>query len=137
MDLGYALLIFEKNVEMNKLPPKVQPLLDEFTDVVPKEIPLVLPPIRDIVMLPNKVAYRMSYIEHIKLQRQVNELILKGLVKESRSLCVVPSLLIPNKDGLQRMCINSQVVNKISISYQFPILWLNDLLYELNGATTF
>jgi hypothetical protein len=23
MDLGYALLIFEKNVEMNKLPPKV------------------------------------------------------------------------------------------------------------------
>lgn len=87
MDLGYALLIFEKNAEMNKLPPKVQPLLDEFTDVVPKEIPLVLPPIRDIVMLPNKVAYRMSYIEHIKLQRQVNELILKGLVKESRSLC--------------------------------------------------
>jgi hypothetical protein len=79
MDLGYALLVFEKNAEMNKLSPKMQrnakmirklpPLLDEFADVVPKEIPLVLPPIRDIVMLPNKAAYRMSYIEHIKLQR--------------------------------------------------------------------
>ena len=69
MDLGYALLVFEKNAEMNKLSQKMQPLLDEFADVVPKEIPLVLPPIRDIVMLPNKAAYRMSYIEHIKLQR--------------------------------------------------------------------
>jgi hypothetical protein len=38
----------------------------------------------------------MSLTEHIKLQRQVNELILKGLVKESKSSCVIPALLVGN-----------------------------------------
>jgi hypothetical protein len=38
----------------------------------------------------------MSLTKHVKLQRQINELILKGLVKESKSSCVVPALLVDN-----------------------------------------
>lgn len=35
VNLVYALIAFQENVGINELPPKVQPLLDEFSDVVP------------------------------------------------------------------------------------------------------
>jgi len=38
----------------------------------------------------------MSLTEHVKLHRQVNELILKGLVRESKSSSVVFVLLADN-----------------------------------------
>jgi hypothetical protein len=49
-------------------------------------------------MIPNKVAYWMSPIEHAKLQKQVDELILKCLVNESKSSCVVLAFLVSKKD---------------------------------------
>ena len=64
-----ALVVVEKNEEHNEPPPIMKPILEEFKDVVPKEIPHGLPPMRDIqhhidvvpgAILPNKVAYRMS-----------------------------------------------------------------------------
>jgi len=66
VNLVYAFLFFKENTKINKLPLEVQPLFDEFFDVVPKEIPHDLTPMRDIQhcidfisgsMLPNKEAY--------------------------------------------------------------------------------
>ena len=68
---------------------------------MPKEIPHVWPPMRDIQhqidlipgsVLPNKPAYRMSLNEHQELKRQVNDLLDKWLIQESKSPCVVPAL---------------------------------------------
>ncbi|GLT29252.1 hypothetical protein SLA2020_041290 [Shorea laevis] len=125
---------FERDIA---IPPSVQPLFDEYRDIVPEEIPASLPPIRDIqhcidfvpeATIPNKPTYRMSPTEHEELQRQVDELLSKGLVRESKSPYSVPALLVPKKDGLWRMCINSRAVNKITVSYRFPLPRLDDLL---------
>ena len=72
-----------------------------------------------------------------QLQRQLNELMEKGYVKESISLCVVPSLLVPKKDRSMRMCVHSYAINKITIKYCYIIPWLDDMLDELHGASTF
>ncbi|XP_042027467.1 uncharacterized protein LOC121774676 [Salvia splendens] len=80
----------------------------EFEDVFPEELPSELPPMRGIEhqidflpgsSLPNQAAYKANPKETRELQRQVEELLAKGLIRESLSPCVVPVILVPKKDG--------------------------------------
>ncbi|GJX25180.1 gag-pol polyprotein [Tanacetum coccineum] len=126
--------------------PLVQSLLKSYSHVFPTEIPPGLPPMRSIQhkidlipgsALPNKPAYRTNPQETTEIQRQVDGLLEKGLIRESLSPCAVPTLLVPKKNGEWRMCMDSRSINKITIKYRFPIPRLNDLLDELHGATIF
>ena len=141
-----ALVVVEETESEKEIPKEVEPILEEFVDVVPEEIPHGLPPMRDIqhqidlvpgFVLPNKSAYRMSPKEHEELTRQVDELFDKGLIRDSKSPCAVPTLLVPKNDGSWRMCVDSRAVNKITIEYRFLIPRLNDLLDQLYGASIF
>ncbi|XP_074298779.1 uncharacterized protein LOC141629715 [Silene latifolia] len=87
---------------------EVQKLLDSYEDVFPNELPSGLPPLRGIehqidlipgTSLPNKASYRSDPIATKELQKQIEELVSKGFVRESLSPCAVPALLVPKKDG--------------------------------------
>nr|GEZ12561.1 reverse transcriptase domain-containing protein [Tanacetum cinerariifolium] len=98
----FTLVVIEENEIISETPVQVQPLLKEFADVIPNAIPYGLPAMRDIqhcidfipgFAIPNTPAYRMNPKEFAELQRQVTELLKKGLIQESMSLCAVPALL--------------------------------------------
>ena len=93
---------------MDYLPEEIQELLENFVDIVVDELPHLLPPIRSIdhhidlisgSSLPNKAVYRLTPRENDEVKKQVQELLDKGLIMESLSPCVVPTVLSPKKDG--------------------------------------
>ena len=72
------------------------------------DVPSGLPPIRGIehqidfvssAIIPSRLAYRSNPEETKELQRQVEELLTKGHVRESMSPCAVSVLLVLKKDG--------------------------------------
>ena len=128
------------------LPSPVISLLQDFSDVVPEELPTGLPPLRGIehqidfipgASLPNRPAYRTNPEETKELQRQIEDLMEKGYVRESMSPCAVPVLLVPKKDGTWRMCIDCRAINNITVKYRHPIPRLDDMLDELHGSCVF
>ncbi|XP_038973206.1 uncharacterized protein LOC120105113 [Phoenix dactylifera] len=146
------LLVFiQKDVyftnELNfSLPSMVAFLLQEFGDIFPEEIPHGLPPTRGIEhqidlipgsSIPNRPAYRTSPEEAKEIQRQVDELLQKGFVRESLSPCSAPVILVPKKDGTWRMCTDCRAINKITVKYRYPIPRLDDMLDELHGSCVF
>ena len=130
----------------DSLPSVVMSLLQEFDDVFTEEIPNGLPPIRGIehqidfvpgAVIPNRPPYRSNPEETKELQRQVEDLMGKGYVRESMSPCAVPVLLVPKKDGTWRMCVDCRAVNNITVKYRHPIPRLDDMLDELHGSCLF
>jgi hypothetical protein len=150
-DRPMILLVYKESYlnldETNKSFPSLAiSLLQEFEVVFPEEMPNVLPPIRGIehqidfvpgAAIPNRPAYRSNPEETKKLQRQVEDLMNKGYVRESMSPCAVPVLLVPKKDGTWRMCIDCRVINNITVKYRHPIPRLDDMLDELHSSCIF
>jgi hypothetical protein len=134
------------NTSVDDLPEEIQELLENFVDIVVDELPHSLPPIRSIshhidlipgASLPNKAVYRLTPRENEEVKNQVQELLDKGLVRESLSPCAVPTVLSPKKDGGWRMCTDSRAINKITIRYRFPLPRMDDLMDCLSGASYF
>jgi hypothetical protein len=71
------------------------------------------------------------------VKNQVQELLDKGLVRESLSPCAMPIVLHPNNDGGWRMCTDSRAINKITIRYRFPLPRIDDLMECLSGENFF
>ncbi|XP_015159875.1 uncharacterized protein [Solanum tuberosum] len=138
--------VLQTNQSHSSLPNSISFILQDYEDVFPEELPSGLPPLRGIEhqidfvprsQLPNKPSYRSNPEDTKELQRQVEELLNKGYVKESMSPCAVPVLFVPKKDGTWRMCVDCRAVNKITVKYCHIIPRLDDMLDELNGSCVF
>src|SRR3954453_15387513 len=72
-----------------------------------------------------------------EINNQIQDLLIKGYIRESLSPCAVPVILVPKPDDTQRMCMGCRPINAITVCYRHPIPRLDDMLDELSGATLF
>eukprot|EP00253_Pinus_taeda_P018413 PITA_18413 len=139
IQVGYA-NSKDKSVALNNIP-----VIQEFTDVFPEEIP-GLPPRRNIdftiELVPgaapmSRAPYRMSVPELTELKMQLQELLDKNYIRPSVSPWGAPVLFVKKKDGTLRMCIDYRQLNKLTIKNKYPLPRINELFDQVKGTTVF
>ncbi|GJV11837.1 putative nucleotidyltransferase, ribonuclease H [Tanacetum coccineum] len=129
-----------------EVPKVIGRVLDEFKDVMPKELPKKLPPRREVdynIKLgpgskpPAKAPYRMPPPELKELCNQLKELMDVGYIRPLKAPYGAPVLFQRKKDGSLRMCIDYQVLNKVTIKNKYPIPLIADLFDQLRKARYF
>jgi hypothetical protein len=120
-------------------------IIREFIDVFSKELP-GLPPIREIEVSietlqgVNPIAqssYRLALIELAELKIQLQQLLDKGFIRPNNLSWGAPILFVKKKDGTFRLCIDYRQLNKVIVKNKCPLLRIDDLFDQLNGAMVF
>jgi len=106
----FRLAVIPKEVksveESNVVPTKTKSLLDELKGIIANDLPKRLPPMRSIYhkidlmlgsSLPNKSPYKMNPTKSEEVNQKVQELLDRGLIHESLSLCEVPTIFTLKK----------------------------------------
>jgi hypothetical protein len=98
-------------------------VVSEFPDVFPKDLP-GMPPERKVEFsielitgtTPiSKRAYSVSGPELVDLNKQIDELLEKGHIRQSTLPWAAPILFLEKKDGTNRMCIDYRSLNEVTI----------------------
>ncbi|WMV50166.1 hypothetical protein MTR67_043551 [Solanum verrucosum] len=79
----------------------------------------------------------MAPVELRQLKSQLQELLEKGFIRPSVSPWGAPVLFVKKKDITLRLCIDYRQLNRITIRNKYPLLRINDLFDQLNGAKVF
>jgi hypothetical protein len=118
------------------------PVVNEFPDVFPEEL-LGMPPDRDIEFVielkPHttpiyKTPYRMATPELAELKEHIKELLEKGFIHPSSSPWGAPVILVPKKDGIQRLCVDYHALIEVTIKKKYLLPRIDDLFNQLCGA---
>ncbi|KAL5565172.1 hypothetical protein UlMin_028336 [Ulmus minor] len=141
--VGYLASLIE--LPENGLPANQVPVVQEFVDVFPEDLP-GLPPDREIKfsidLIPgtapiSKAPYRMAPSELKELKVQLQELMDKGFIRLSFSPWGAPVLFVKKKDGTLRLCIDYRELNKVTVKNKYPLPRIEDLFDQLQGASYF
>eukprot|EP00253_Pinus_taeda_P029980 PITA_29980 len=131
-------------VETKPLPlhPEMQQILNNHLPVFDK--PHGLPPSQgehdhSITLVPgaqppNVHPYRYPFTQKNEIEKIIKELLEAGVIRPSISPYSSPVVMVLKKHGEWQMCPNFRALNKLTVKDKFPILVVDDLLDELNGA---
>jgi hypothetical protein len=130
---------------MMESPVKKIPVVCEYADVFPDELP-GMPPDRDIEfaieLQPgttpiSKWPYRMPPTELAELKTQLQDLLDKGFIRPSTSPWGCLALFVKKKDESLRLCIDYRPLNAVTIKNKYPLPRIDVLFDQLVGAKVF
>jgi hypothetical protein len=152
MDLVAKLLVTAKGVancvKVNQLDTSEGsevPVVNEFPDVFPEELP-GMPPDWDIKFVIElkpgttpiyKTPYRMATPELAKLKEYIKELLEKEFICSGSSPWGAPMSFVLKKDGTQRLCVDYHALNEVTIKNKYLLPRIDDMFDQLRGACVF
>lgn len=125
---------------------QLQMVLQEHASMFRQELPSGLPPnvlpCEAIPLQPGatpvyRPGHRLSVLEREELDRQVSDLLSKGLIEPSSSPYGAPVLFVKKKDGTLRAVYDYRALNACTIRNRFPLPRIDDLIDSFRGATVF
>jgi hypothetical protein len=121
------------------------PMVNEFMDVFPQELPGMPPDWKiefTIDLKPGtspiaQAPYKMGPKELKELKEQLDELESKGFIQESISAWGSPIIFVDKRDGGRRMCGDFRNLNNVTIKNKYPLPRIQDLFDQVHGAGVF
>ena len=81
--------------------------------------------------------YRMSYWEQMEIEKQIDDMLKRGIISPSISAWGSPVVLVGKRDGATRFCTDYRATNKAIKDDSFPIPRLDEGLTILGGNILF
>ena len=140
---GYLAYVVDNKKEVLKLDDIL--IVREFPNVFPEDLPGI-PIDREIEfsidLLPEtspilKAPYWMAPTKLKELKEQLQELLDKGFIRPSASPWGAPVLFVKKKDETMRLCIDYCELNQVTVRNKHPLLRIDDLFDQLQGAQVF
>lgn len=81
--------------------------------------------------------YKLSADEKLRVREITNDLLSKGIIRESHSDYASPIILVKKKDGSDRMCVDYRALNAITVKDRFPLPLIDDHIDKLGNSKFF
>ena len=134
----------EDKLDTIEIPEDMGRVIQQFQEVfkMPKGLPPVWGREHAIVLKEginpiNVHPYRYPQIQKGEIEKLVAEMLAAGIMQHSYSPFSSTVILVQNKDGSWRFCVDYRALNKGVVTDKFPIPAIEELLDELHGATIF
>jgi hypothetical protein len=132
-----------KSPELQTADPAFRPLIDEYSDIFKEELPPLFKRRRQIThdidtgdaQPLNLPYYPLSKAHRDEQERQVRELLEKGLARPSSSPWGFPVLFVAKPGGKWRMCIDYRLLNNVTKKDGYPLPRVQDCLDSIGTAT--
>lgn len=134
----------QSQIDKCPVPILLQPLVEDYSDLFTE--PCNIPPTRSmthsIPLMPGTVPFKLrpygyTPSQKTEIEQQVAKLLKDNMIQESTSPFASPVLLVKNKTGEWRLCVDFRRLNAYTVKNRFPLPIIEELFEELYGAKWF